>query len=289
MKTSLTQHASALTIDVLKSQIGALEAIDSRIADIDEIGKRFKAIADGYACLTRIIDTPYAYRARRNKLRAPFEHISEVWYPQPGDVKTLGRVNRVGQPMFYISASHATATLELRPAIGDVMTLLSLQRINLGRQLHVMEIGVAEKESLHALPRSVHLLEETPFGQHFLQSTHGMEHNLAIRSYLAREFTRIVARGNEHEFKKTIAIGEFLLASEQIDGVQYPSIAGDTSQWKGGANLVLKPKAADALFEPFECWMIEVEGIQPPPESGFMLRCIGKAKEISKDGRIQWK
>jgi RES domain len=280
--------AEISTEEFLKKEIAALEQIDRRSADIEELGARFRKIFDAYGCLTCVIDSQHAYRARRNFDRVPFEHVAEIWYPQPDKIKTLGRVNRAGQPMFYISASHLTATLEMRPQIGDVITLLSLKRKESGGKLHVMEIGLAEKQSLHGLDRSVRLLEETAYGQEFLKRRQGIERNLAIRSFLAREFTREVASGDEHEFKMTIAIAEFLLLSEQIDGLEYPSMAGDVSKWKGGANLALKPQSADRLFEPFECWMIEVEGFHPEPTPGLIVRCISKAKEVTLDGRIRW-
>ena len=115
-----------------------------------------------------------------------------------------------------------------------------------------------------------------------------LEHNLAIRSFLAGEFTRIVPPGQEHEFKMTIAIGEFLLGSDRIDGLEYPSIAGDVGKWAGGENLVLKPDRADQLLEAEECWMIEVERQAPPPTAGYVVRCVRKAKAIDVDGNITW-
>ena len=287
-KTSFTQRGSRLAFAALKAQIAALERIDTRTADMDALAMRLRRLFNGYACLTRMLDVPYAYRARKHETPAPFEHVSQLWYPRAEHIKHLGRVNRIGQPMFYISASHDTATLEMRPEVGELITILSLLPVDPSRRLHVMEIGMAEKESLHARPRNVQLLEETPYGPSFLKRNHGIKQNLTIRSFLATEFIRVVARGNEHEFKKTIVIGEFLSSSNRIDGLQYPSLAGDISQWKGGANLALKPETADKFFKPSECWMIRVEAREPEPGAAFAVRCIGKAKKIDEDGRIHW-
>jgi hypothetical protein len=185
-KTSFTQRGARLAFAAIKAQIAALERIDTRTADIDELAERLRRLFDGYACLTRVLDVPYAYRARKHETPVPFEHVSQLWYPRAEHIKYLGRVNRIGQPRFYISASQDTATLEMRPEVGNVITLLSLLPVDPTRRLQVMEIGVAEKESLHGLPRNIQLLEETVYGRSFLKRSHGIKQNLAIRAFLAQ-------------------------------------------------------------------------------------------------------
>lgn len=277
-----------MDIDSLKHELSQLGNIDRESCDIDDLRRRMGRLFDGYTCLTRVIDSGTAFRARRNDTKPRFDHVSELWYPVSEHVKKLGRVNRIGQSTFYVSASHQTATLEMRPAVGDVITILRMKRKPRKVPLHVMEIGVAEKQSVHGLPQTVRIVENTPFGRMHVKERGVLEHNLAMRSFLAEEFTRIVSPGHEHEFKMTIAIGEFLLGSDRIDGLEYPSIAGDVNTWAGGANLVLKPDRADQLFEAEECWMIEVERKAPPPHAGYVVRCTRKARAIDADGNIIW-
>lgn len=288
MSLPLKHKSPSLDITALKRELFQLDSIDRVSCDIDDLRRRMGRLFDGYTCLTRVIDSGAAFRARRNDTKPRFDHVSELWYPVSEHVKKLGRVNRVGQSMFYVSASHQTATLEMRPAVGDVITILRMKRKSRKEPLHVMELGVAEKQSVRGLPQTVRIVENTPFGRMHIQKRGVLEHNLAMRSFLAGEFTRIVSPGQEHEFKMTIAIGEFLLGSDRIDGLEYPSIAGDVSKWAGGANMVLKPDRADQLFEAEECWMIEVERQAPPPAAGYVVRCVRKATAIDVDGNINW-
>lgn len=275
-------------IEVLKQELSLLGSIDRASCDIDDLRERFARLFGGYTCITRVITAGVAFRARRNDSERRFHHVAQLWYPASDFVNKLGRVNRIRQSMFYISASRETATLEMRPAIGDVISILRMKRKPRREPLHVMELGVAEKQSVHSLPQTVRIPENTPYGRSYVKERGKLEHNLLMRSFLAKEFTRVVAPGQEHEFKMTIAIGEFLLSSDRIDGLEYPSIAGDVSKWAGGANLVLKPDRADQLFEADACWMIEIEREAPQPHAGYVARCVRQAKAIGSDGSIIW-
>jgi hypothetical protein len=280
--------SKALDIGELKRELSWLGKIDRASCADDDLRQSMCRILGGYTCITRVITSEVAFRARRNDSKPRFDHVAELWYPAPGYVRKLGRVNRVGQSMFYVSASHETATLEMRPAVGDVITILRIKRKPRSEPLHVMELGIAEKQSAHGLPQTVHIPENTQFRQVLAQRPGGVERNLAVRSFLASEFTRIVAPGREHEFKMTIAIGEFLLSSDRIDGLEYPSIAGAVDGWRGAANLVLKPDRADKSFVAEGCWMIAVERELPPPRLGYVVRCIRRAQTIDADGSIVW-
>lgn len=244
---------------------------------------------NGYSCLTRIIETEYAYRARINSSEKFFKNVNQLWYPPSSKIKKYGRLNRPGQSLFYIAASENTAILEMRPQKGDILTILRCKLINSNNKPHVMELGGAEKFSQHKIKSTVNLLENTHGGKSFFESNENIEKNLAIRSFLAREFTRIVDRGEEHKFKITVAIADILMSSNKIDGVEYPSIAGDVEKWKGGMNMALKPSIADRLYQADHCWISKVE--ETPKEridGNFAMRCIGTAKSISNSGKITW-
>lgn len=261
--------------------IRELETLNLDSASVDQIKARIQRLLDGYSCLTRLLETTLAWRARR--LDTLPTHVRELWYPPPASVRTIGRLNRPGQSLMYLAASHHTALLEMRPNVGDTFCVLQVRLKDSSILPHVMELGVAEKASHHSVPRTAHILDETKLGREFL-GPHSRK-NLAIRSYLAREFTRVVPRGEEHMFKVSVAIADLLLDSPRIDGVEYPCMAGDPTRYGGGTNVALKPDSADRLLVPDTCWFSRIEKID---SAGYHVRCEKRARSIEADGSIRW-
>ena len=272
---------------VSRTQISALirdiEELDRINATEEQVKAQLKRLFQGYSCITRIVEAKQAWRSRRLEQSLPYSHVRELWYPPSEKVKSYGRLNKPGRPMMYVSASHGAAILEMRPNVGDRFVVLQLKLKDELNMPHVMELGVAEKASQHGLETSVHLLEQTPAGREFLKNN--IRKNLAIRSYLARELTQVVPRGEEARFKVSAQIAELLMDSKSIDGVLYPCMAGDVAKYGGGVNMAIKPQSADRLFVPDTCWVSRVEEYS---EAGFHMRCEARARSIRMTGEIEW-
>lgn len=280
---SILEHISEQQI---VERIRAIDELDRRNASFALIQQHIDAVFPGYCCLTRVVDCKQAWRARKNIGSVLFTHVDELWYPKPELVKDYGRMNQPKKPVFYISASHQTAVLEVRAAPGDLVTVLEIGLKSEASLPHVMEIGVAEKASQHSLPTTVNLLENTPEGRSFLCGDAAK--NLLIRSFLAREVTKIVDPADTYIFKVSAAICDRLASSDRIDGVEYPSIAGDGTASKGGANLAVKPVSADRLFKPLGCFVLRIIDCVLQPMPGLLVECTNVATSILPDGSIKW-
>lgn len=270
----------------IAARIRAIDELDRRNASFPVIQRHVDEIFPGYSCLTRVVDCKQAWRARKNLGSALFTHVDELWYPKPEYVKDFGRMNQPARPMFYISASHQTAVLEVRACPGELVTVLEIGLRAETVLPHVMEIGVAEKASQYSLPTTVNLLENTTAGRSFLRGT--IAKNLLIRDFLAKEVTRIVDTSDTHEFKVSAAICDRLTSSDKIDGVEYPSIAGDGTASKGAVNLAVKPASADRLFKPVGCFVLQVIDCVLQPTPGLLVECKNVATAILPDGSIKW-
>lgn len=95
----------------------------------------------------------------------------------------------------------------------------------------------------------------------------------------------IIPSGKEPHYKKSVAIAETLMDSPYIDGVLYPSIAGDGSRNGGGMNMAIKPDSADSLFIPDHAWVSVVEDRYET--HGYVMRCIKNVLKI-ENGRLFW-
>ncbi len=275
-----------ISYEAIAEKIAVVDGIDRQETDFSEIRKLIGSIFVGYGCLTRIVNCERGWRARKNCGNVFFDNIKQLWYPPAHLIAYFGRMNQPNSPMFYVSASRDIALLELRPIPGDLITVLEVRLFDREKSPHVMEIGVAEKVSQHSLGRDVKILENTSFGRSFLGDE--IKKNLLIRNFLAKEVTRSVGSEDKWHFKVTAAIAGNLLASREIDGILYPSIAGDGLASKGGQNLALKPLAADRLFQPVACFAVRVIEWVSEPSPGWLVECVGEAKEVTLDGCIRW-
>lgn len=275
-----------ISYEAIEEKISVIDSIDRQEVDFSDIKNLIGSIFVGYSCLTRIIDPKRGWRARKNGGDVLFDNVKQLWYPPAHLISDFGRMNQPKSPIFYVSASHETAVLEIRPIPGDLITVLEVGLFGQAKDPHVMEIGVAEKVSQYGLGHDVQILENTSFGRSFLGEE--IEKNLLIRNFLAKEVTRAVGPEEKCHFKVTAAIADNLLASRRIDGILYPSVAGDGLASKGGQNLALKPLAADRLFRPVTCFVVRVMEWVAEPSPGWLVECVGKAKEIASDGSIRW-
>lgn len=275
-----------ISANQIAERVRAIDELDRRDASFSAIQQHVDAILPGYCCVTRVVDCKQAWRARKNLGNTLFTHVDELWYPKPELVKYFGRMNQPARPVFYISASHQTALLEARANPGDLVTILEIGLRAETSLPHVMEIGVAEKASQHNLPTTVNILENTAAGRALLRGD--VEKNLLIRNFLAKEVTQIVSHDDTHIFKVSAAIYDRLTSSDEIDGVEYPSIAGDGTASKGGVNLAIKPASADRLFKPVGCFVIRVIDCVLQPTPGLLVECTNTATNILPDGSIEW-
>lgn len=251
---------------------------------IDDFKLILNELMKTYRCLTRVVDSYYCYRARINYNNKRFYETSNLYYPPENLVSSMGRMNRTKSSLFYISASYSTAILEVRPSINDVITVMRYKLKDLTRKPHVMELGVAETNSQYSLKGNVNIIENTS-NNFFFQNDEDIEYNILIRNFLAKEVMKIINKGNENDYRKSIAIYEILTESDKIDGLLYPSIAGDGTRKGGGTNMVLKTSSADKLFIPDYAWESKVINIYDV--HGYEMKCTNNSKRITND-QIIW-
>lgn len=266
---------------VINKQIQELKALDLKTSPFEEVKRRLVQLAYGYSCLTMHLKARNIFRARKTSKDKWFTHISELWYPPAEKVTQMGRLNHAGQSMLYYSDTMNAALYEMRPSIGEYYTILKCRLKKPNEWPHVMELGIAERTSMIDHPFKHRLLENTNFGRNHFGSGDAIKSNLLIRSFFASELMKVVEPENSHEYKLTVALAEFLLNSDQIDGVCYPSVAGNL-----GTNVAFKPQSADRFFVAESAQVLRVdEDLRP---KGYTCTIITATKSISECGVIEW-
>jgi hypothetical protein len=275
-------------LEAVKSQIQYLETV------IAEKNSSFELIRDavsnlmiGYQARTYIYPQApnYVYRARINRSEEPFNHKVDLWYPPKEKLNKYGRLNIPTQQVFYVSTHKKIALSEVDLSIGDIVTILKCKRKS-EKPMTVMELGLSEKASQYATKKFDFI---RPIGVLPQDSSKYNEEEKAIlveiRSFLAREFLKIVPNNENYKYKITAALAEIQMLAP-IDGIWYPSIANSVENWDGESNFGLKTESADMLYDADSCCTYRVE--QKSSSEKLKLRCLSTSEKITPDGEIHW-
>ena len=288
MRPEYEQYLSRLTIDEIQGRLELVRKIDLKTAEVDDLKLLLRDLLWAYSCFTISVNGERSiYRARRhlpNEREKALDSVEEV-YPHAKYIKTLGRANRERVPIFYFSIDPVIALHECKAAPGDVFTILECKTSGVTETL-LVPIGIHDLLKKHNkkiggdFPEPAVRLKELFENDEINLRKYGL-----IDKFVVEEFLRVVETGNEHEFKLTIAIAEFLFSFETdigpVDGIAYPSIASD---WYN-ANIAFRPEAFRRLCKPVNCRWQRIEGSKP--DLGFS---VGEliAKEVNEDGQIKW-
>lgn len=262
----------------------------------DHLTEQVRALLKiGYVSRCLYLNKGKVYRVRSNKDGKLFENVRDLWWPPPEAVKERGRLNRIGQSVFYCSDREDTAVLEKRPVQGEILTILECDLIDPEVQPFVTEVGIHEypgkfNPKYGGTPQDQDLQLKEFTRREGIQET-----NPLLRNFLVSEFQKTVEPGRDYEYKITIAISDILLNEPELvdndgklvpgvslDGLSYPSIAAESK----GVNVALKTDAADRLYKAVSCRVSRVERVINAAR--YELAELISSESIADDGTINW-
>lgn len=126
-------HAKILRLEVQKA-ITALKNVNLiQISDRQIERQLRRLLGIGYVTRPMYLNKPTVYRVRANRDVECFNTVQELWYPKPEFVWRRGRCNEVNAPVFYCADSDRTAIIEIRPDVGELLTILESHFVILNR------------------------------------------------------------------------------------------------------------------------------------------------------------
>lgn len=280
---------------LIEERINVLKKLDLSTVDCAFLENQVRELLGvGYVSRLLQIRYPIIYRARINDTNGPFENTRKLWWPKPECIKERGRLNDVGESVFYFSDSENTAIIEKQPKLGDVVTVIEAELVDQNKMPLVVELGLPEFTG-KSNPNYGGLAPESDFRQMEFMEREGISQtNPLLRNYLVSEFMKSVAVGHEHEYKTTIAIARILMAPGiiddngrwvsdiEIDGLSYPSIAAENL----GANTAIRKESADRLYRPARCTAYRVQ--ERSSDTHYQVGELMKSSSIETDGTINW-
>ncbi len=243
-------------MSLISTEISALRSLDLKTVSVDDLKPQLSDLLVAALINRRELSGGMLWRARATEWGQRIDAINEIWYPPADKIRTFGRANNIGKPVFYCSDHPGTAVMETKGPRDGPFTIMACGLKDGGRPPIVIPLGLGR-----SLPQG-----KNQAGAQFtqsdlpplLESRTGQLHDEAaeLQAFLREEFTKIVPPGAEYLYKITVAISEMLLESQvkggpPTDGLVYAPVSAAV-----GTNIVLSARAADELMYPLACWVV---------------------------------
>ena len=258
-------------------------SMDFQTSPIDEYERLIGRIINDYKTQTFFWGLPIIYRARKHDVCGSiFENIEQLIYPKKEKVTKFGRLNGVGESLFYCASDKDTVLLEVRPKLGDEITILESRLIDSVKIPEFAEVGIREvmiqqNHSPEFVRQNIEMLNKA------LKTRDDKERYVLAHDFLVEEMTKIVEDDKIYQYKGTIVIGRFLMnnltKSKPVDGMVYRSISRT-----GAECIALKPDSYDLHYKPDRCFKVKIVG--KDARGQFVYHCIDKSITIAQDGKI---
>jgi len=253
--------------------------------DLDDLKRFLRLKLGGYGVVIRDLGANTFYRGVVCPERP--ETVGRISYPPAQFVTSLGRVNRIGRPVFYCSCGAPSVFFELRAKAGD---LIALSTWSLAEPLWMHHLGYHE-DSMRRLGAPTSAMRSS-----MIRPIPGeTPENARMRRQLSLAFTKDVRPGQEHLYKQSIVIHELLFdRAEPLkthpDGPRFDRAAGTAYpalQMRGAAdNVALWPEFVDSSLRLRRVLYVRVEAADPA-SSSYSLLTVGISREFP-DGHLVW-
>lgn len=185
----------------------------------------------------------------------PLPRLADHWYP-PAQFAGYSRASLPGESVFYCSSGNGTSLLELRPKLGDIVSM--------------MECRIAKD------PLRLKWIEKS--------DRFGMQKGDSRQAEFERLCAEIYAQSpaSPQQYMITGGYASLFCRLKFLDGIAYESAATDAR----GVNLALKGSVADQFVEPVSFRAYRVA--ETVSAFDFRVVCIASAGPPDATGNIGW-
>lgn len=258
----------------LKNELEEIRKLALRRCYSDELLDRLQKATIGYATTTISLEFARCFRARIISDDFKFNHVNELWVPPARLLRKFGRANAPYQPMLYVTNGENVAYREVGAKVGDRVAILRMGARKTGGHPNLFSIG----EVAHRVDSGTSLMGGSPDG--VIPKLRAMGREQFKRSLIIdRFFAKIFRQEGSEYYPLTAAIAQDYLSTELVDGLAYPSVAGE------GFNIAMKPDSAlrlIAISQVIVTRVIEDRG------DDLLVRCEGISESLDHLGNIVW-
>lgn len=264
-----------LSISEIKKELKQLDSIKTKKLSLEYLVSRLTKLSSGLWTPSYGINPHPDYDLCRAQI-GEHSNVSRLWYPPSERVQQLGRMNDIGEQMFYASYG-ANAQLgsldEVGAKIGDYVTQIFCRKSSAFPLAPLITLGHADKFFSYDPINDINQTVRDPQER---------KKNLLLRRWINKEFCRKVPSGSEYMYIKTNAISKAYFKGFNCAGIFFPSVASTGKC----INLVLPAHVADEHLTPVKARVVQVMGRD---ERQFLFRYVRESTSIESDGTIIWK
>jgi hypothetical protein len=285
----LIELLSRLSTTLIQDRIAFIKQADLNRVEIEELKAALDEMLRAYGSYSKSIrqGEPIFRAMRHCPNEGLFENVSRI-YPDPARITRLGRANREHQAIYYLCGEPVISFHEIKVKQDDVVTILKCGPRN-GQSPRVVPIGIDQMLEKLGVKAGGDFPDNSVRIQDLLKhNPDALKKYCIIDEFITTEFLKDIAEGQEHQYKTTVAIAEFLFSfsteDAPIDGLAYPSIAGEQKH----ANLALSPTAFHRIYQPGACERGKIANLLTDLGLSFDPKEAVIAIGIDSDGRIRW-
>jgi RES domain-containing protein len=183
-------------------------------------GHGFTSVQSGW----RSINTPNLFRVRRCGIEPCHNSMnkeSDAWNPPSEKIFSKGRLNREHESVLYVAEEIKTAINESKINVGDCFWLIKYNVVEPITVTSIAHVATDENDKYFKV-------------------------NKVIGDFLLKEFTRDVKKGNENQYRISLAIATFYYPYNiyNFDGWSYPSVVA-----AGKFSVCLNPERAKSKLQ----------------------------------------
>jgi hypothetical protein len=293
--TTIDQRSSLPSFADKNRLITELKSIDLRTVDVDFIFEQLRPVFDGYVVKACIFDAGMPLYRGNVYPQQPMNR-SFLTYPPVALVDKFQRANRPGRPMFYCSGARPPPFFELGVRSGDH---ISISRWRTTERALLNNIGYDQPvfdmlKSTRTADIYKYIMPELDDG---FDPTND---NYIVHTFLAKEFAHRIAVGEEHQYKLSAAIAEWLLGKDVVAkpgeewkieklppyrkfcGIMYPALAMSAN----ADNIALRPEFVDNYLKLEQVEYLRIDEVVEPQRYKYTF--VDFANSFATDGTIQW-
>ncbi|WP_203310521.1 RES domain-containing protein [Sphingomonas beigongshangi] len=268
-----------------------IKADKSNVPD-SELKDLFDRFAVGYVT-RRLSGVPMtSFRARSDESldpAAPWSHVSQL-LAKPAQYCSIGRFNRAGQSMLYVSSSPfiSLAEIRARPDSHAVVLVLKYRK---------RESCVYAQVGLQRLPQFGTIADR------MTNARGGLPAESTIRKFLQKRGTyeqwraqdfglseialRMAPAGVTGHYNLSNILAEALLQLDEVRGFYYPTVQAGYR----GVNIAAPVDTAMEDFAPFEAWLVKLDStpnLLPNSDLEPHQPIVVRRGSCHGDGCIEW-
>lgn len=218
------------------------------------------------------------------------ERISEIKFlknPPSENVKRLGRANFAGQSVFYAGFDPMTILKELKPSVGDLIT------VSTWKQKEDSLLNISPICNITSKDGESHNETSLRFKVDFENSLRKLDRNIAEQielmvAFISECFAKEVDGNNHFDYFLSSYYANRIFSELHggiIDAIIYPSVAFELSF----SNAVLKSNTINDKFDLIEIEESIVKSSPYQGGNGYFLKGINRTSKFDKEtGIINW-